>query len=252
MYPSKKLFGILFALSVATILEIMMVAGYYATTEAGTFHFLNRFFVLTGGNFIGGGYIQWLTFFAFFWSMIEIKECFKSIDFHKRGYRLKLLPTNDKIVLMAQDVMEILVKAQEAEKTKNKNLVTNIIKKACTKFRTSKNISEMIEIISIQTEIDKNKSESDQSNIRYLTWLIPSVGFIGTVLGISQALTIANSGDMELITATLGVAFDTTLIALILSIIVMWFYHRLQEETDRLHDDIKEYVIENLVNKVET
>jgi len=152
---------------------------------------------------------------------------------------------------MAQDVMDILVKAQEAERLKNKNLVTNIIKKACTKFRTSKNISEMIEIISIQTEIDKNKSESDQSNIRYLTWLIPSVGFIGTVLGISQALAIANSGDMNLITATLGVAFDTTLVALVLSIIVMWFYHRLQEETDRLHDNIKEYVIENLVNRVE-
>ena len=183
--------------------------------------------------------------------MIEIRDCFRNINFQKRGYKLKLLPTNDKIVLMAQDVMEILVKAQEAEKTKNKNLLTNIIKKACTKFRTSKNISEMIEIISIQTEIDKNKSESDQSNIRYLTWLIPSVGFIGTVLGISQALTIANSGDMQLITSTLGVAFDTTLVALILSIIVMWFYHKLQEETDRLHDEIKEYVIENLVNRVE-
>lgn len=251
MYLSKKLSGIIFALTIASILEIVMVAGFYATISEGTPIFLNRIFVLAGGNFLLGGYIQWLTFFAFFWSMIEIRACFKNIDFQKRGYRLKLLPTNDKIVLMAQDVMEILVKAQEAEKTKNKSLVTNIIKKACTKFRTSKNISEMIEIISIQTVIDKNKSESDQSNIRYLTWLIPSVGFIGTVLGISQALTIANTGDMELITSTLGVAFDTTLVALVLSIVVMWFYHRLQEETDRLHDEIQEYVIENLVNKVE-
>ena len=228
-----------------------MVSGYIATggeTGSGLFH---RLFILGGGNFLGGGYIQWLTFVAFFWSMIEIRDCFNYINEQKRGYRLKLLPTNDKIVLMPQDVMDILVKTQEAERVKSKNLVTNIIKKACTKFRTSKNISEMIEIISIQTEIDKNKSESDQSNIRYLTWLIPSVGFIGTVLGISQALAIANSGDMNLITATLGVAFDTTLVALVLSIVVMWFYHRLQEETDRLHDTIKEYVIENLVNRVE-
>jgi len=251
VYLSKKLSGILLALIIASVIEIAMVAGFYATVAEGDPTFFNRIFVLAGGNFLTGGYIQWLTFFAFFWSMIEIRDCFRNINFQKRGYKLKLLPTNDKIVLMAQDVMEILVKAQEAEKTKNKNLLTNIIKKACTKFRTSKNISEMIEIISIQTEIDKNKSESDQSNIRYLTWLIPSVGFIGTVLGISQALTIANSGDMQLITSTLGVAFDTTLVALILSIIVMWFYHKLQEETDRLHDEIKEYVIENLVNRVE-
>lgn len=248
MFLSKKLFAIAVALVIATIIEAIMVAGFYATT---TGDFLNRMFVLGGGNFLAGGYIQWLTFFAFFWSMIEIRDCFKHIEEQKRGYRLKLLPTSDKIVLMAQDVMEILLKTQEIERSKSRSLITNIIKKACTKFRTSKNISEMIEIISIQTEIDKNKSESDQSNIRYLTWLIPSVGFIGTVLGISQALTIANSGDMQLITSTLGVAFDTTLVALVLSIVVMWFYHRLQEETDRLHDGIKEYVIENLVNKVE-
>lgn len=251
MFLSKKLFGIVIAIAIATVLEGLMVAGFYATGAEAGGNFLNRLFILAGGNFIAGGYIQWLTFFAFFWSMIEIRDCFTNIALQKRGYKLKLLPTNDKIVLMSQDVMEILVKAQEAERLKNKSLVTNIIKKACTKFRTSKNISEMIEIISIQTEIDKNKSESDQSNIRYLTWLIPSVGFIGTVLGISQALTIANSGDMQLITATLGVAFDTTLVSLVLSIIVMWFYHRLQEETDRLHDEIKEYVIENLVNRVE-
>ena len=62
----------------------------------------------------------------------------------------------------------------------------------------------MIEIISIQSEINKERSESDQSNIRYLTWVIPSIGFIGTVLGISGALSIAASGDMDVITSTLA------------------------------------------------
>jgi chemotaxis protein MotA len=74
---------------------------------------------------------------------------------------------------------------------------------------------------------------------------------VGTVLGISQALIIANSGDMEKITALLGVAFDTTLVALLLSIVIMWYVHQLQEETDRFHSDLKEFVIENLINKIE-
>ena len=100
-------------------------------------------------------------------------------------------------------------------------------------------------------DINKELSESDQSNIRYLTWVIPSIGFVGTVLGISQALMIANSGDMKLITATLGVAFDTTLVSLLLSIIIMWYYHNLQKELDLLHAKIKDYVIENLINRIE-
>jgi chemotaxis protein MotA len=57
---------------------------------------------------------------------------------------------------------------------------------------------------------------------------------------------------MERITMLLGVAFDTTLVALVLSIIIMWFVHRLQEETDRFHSDLKEFVIDNLINKIET
>ncbi len=82
-------------------------------------------------------------------------------------------------------------------------------------------------------------------------WLIPSIGFIGTVIGISQALTIAAGGDMEKITSMLGVAFDTTLVSLVLSAIVTGLYHRLEEETDKLHAHIKEYVITNFVNRLE-
>jgi chemotaxis protein MotA len=61
----------------------------------------------------------------------------------------------------------------------------------------------------------------------------------------------ANSGDMDKITGLLGVAFDTTLVALVLSVFLMWFVHKLQEETDRFHSDLKEFVIDNLINKIE-
>jgi hypothetical protein len=78
-----------------------------------------------------------------------------------------------------------------------------------------------------------SNSESSYSFPRILVWAIPLLGFIGTVLGISGAVTgfsgfIENSGDVELIkkgigtvTNSLGVAFDTTLLALFLSVVVM-------------------------------
>jgi chemotaxis protein MotA len=112
-------------------------------------------------------------------------------------------------------------------------------------------LGELIDIVSIQVDIYQNKSESDQSMIRYLVWVIPSLGFIGTVIGISMSLAIANSGDMNAITSALAVAFDTTLVSLILSAIIMWYLHELQEKSDRLHSDLKEFVIENLINKIE-
>ena len=66
-----------------------------------------------------------------------------------------------------------------------------------------------------------------------------------------MALAIANSGDMNAITQALAVAFDTTLVALVLSVIIMWYLHELQEKSDKLHSDLKEFVIENFINKIE-
>ncbi len=76
-------------------------------------------------------------------------------------------------------------------------------------------------------------SEASYSFPRILVWAIPLLGFIGTVVGISGAVSgfsgfLENSGDVEQIkegisqvTSNLGLAFDTTLLALFLSVVVM-------------------------------
>lgn len=76
-------------------------------------------------------------------------------------------------------------------------------------------------------------SESSYSFPRILVWAIPLLGFIGTVVGISSAVSgfsefLSESGDVEqikegigLVTGGLAVAFDTTLLALFLSVLVM-------------------------------
>ncbi len=211
---------------------------------------LSRILILLGGDVINGGYIQTLTYLAFFWSWFEVREKLIVIARERKAFKMNLIPTGEKIVFMPSDINTLKFKLIEFEK-KDKYILSDLLKKACTKFHTSKSLSELIDIVSIQIEVSQEKAEGDQSIIRYLTWVIPSIGFVGTVLGISQALIVANSGDMDKITSLLGVAFDTTLIALILSIIIMWFVHKLQEETDRYHSDLKEFVIDNLINKIE-
>lgn len=211
---------------------------------------LYRILILLGGDVLSGGYIQSMTYFAFFWAWFEVKEKLKVIERERKAFKLNMIPTGEKIVFMPTDINNLKFRLIEFER-KEKYILSDLLKKACTKFHTSKSLSDLIDIVSIQIEVSQEKSEGDQSIIRYLTWVIPSVGFVGTVLGISQALIVANSGDMEKITSLLGVAFDTTLVALILSIVIMWFVHKLQEETDRFHSDLKEFVIDNLINKIE-
>lgn len=211
---------------------------------------LYRILILLGGDVLSGGYIQGLTYFAFVWAWFEVREKMEVIQRERKAFKLNLIPTNEKHVFMPQDINNLKFKLIEFDK-REKYILSDLLKKACTKFRTSGSLSELIDIVSIQIEVSQEKAEGDQSVIRYLSWVIPSLGFIGTVIGISQSLIYANSGDMDKITSLLGVAFDTTLVALVLSVFLMWFVHRLQEETDRFHSDLKEFVIDNLINKIE-
>ncbi len=211
---------------------------------------LYRILVLLGGDVINGGYIQALTYFAFVWAWFEVKEKLQVIARERKAFKMNLIPTSEKVVFMPADINNLKFKLIEFDK-KEKYILSDLLKKACTKFRTSGSLSELIDIVSIQIEVSQEKAEGDQSVIRYLSWVIPSLGFIGTVIGISQSLVYANSGDMDKITSLLGVAFDTTLVALVLSVFLMWFVHQLQEETDRFHSDLKEFVIDNLINKIE-
>ncbi len=246
MKINEKLIDLTKAATISILFTFCMAIGFHFTSD----NFINRFFILLGGDFLGGGYIQCCTYIAFFWAFFEIRDLLKKIVKENKAFKVKLLPTEEKHLILPTEVSDIHLKVTSLDKRKEL-LLFKMITKACLKFRATKSIPEMIEIISIQTDINKELSESDQSNIRYLTWVIPSIGFVGTVLGISQALMIANSGDMKLITATLGVAFDTTLVSLLLSIIIMWYYHSLQKELDLLHAKIKDHVIENLINRIE-
>jgi biopolymer transport protein ExbB/TolQ len=88
------------------------------------------------------------------------------------------------------------------------------------------------------------KQEAENSMIRYLIWAIPSIGFIGTVRGIGQALSQADqalAGDISAMTESLGIAFNSTFVALLISIGLMFLLHQLQRLQDGLVVDTQGY-----------
>ena len=80
---------------------------------------------------------------------------------------------------------------------------------------------------------------------RYISWAVPILGFIGTVLGISLAADgirriissdaglAGLSSDLSGAIAPLGIAFDTTLIALSLSVLLTGFLALVQRGEER-------------------
>ena len=89
--------------------------------------------------------------------------------------------------------------------------------------------------------------------IRYLIWAIPSIGFVGTVRGFGQALSKADealAGDIAGMTDSLGIAFNSTFVALLISIGLMFMFHQLQRLQDGLVVDTQDYCESFLLNRI--
>jgi biopolymer transport protein ExbB/TolQ len=94
-------------------------------------------------------------------------------------------------------------------------------------------------------DMDLNRQQRRYSLVRIVIWATPMLGFLGTVLGISQALGSIQVGPendfgqmMNGMRSSLYVAFDTTALALTLSITLMF----IQFLTDRFETQLLEIV----------
>jgi biopolymer transport protein ExbB/TolQ len=92
---------------------------------------------------------------------------------------------------------------------------------------------------------------------RYITWLIPSIGFLGTVVGIMMALNYAGdranveSPDMLYqVTERLGVAFATTFLALVQAAIVVFLQSLVQGGEEKTLNRAGQYCLDNLINRL--
>jgi biopolymer transport protein ExbB/TolQ len=121
------------------------------------------------------------------------------------------------------------------------------------RFLITKDVQNTSDAIESSIEALAVKQEAENSMIRYLIWAIPSIGFIGTVRGIGEALSLADqalAGDISGMTDSLGVAFNSTLVALLISIFLMFLLHQLQRLQDGLVVSTQAYCEEFLLNRI--
>ena len=121
------------------------------------------------------------------------------------------------------------------------------------RYHITGSVPEATETIMGRLEVASEQQESELSMLRYLVWAIPSIGFIGTVRGIGVALQRADQalqGDISEVTSALGVAFNSTLVALFISILLMLLIHLLQGGQEGLILRLQTFCREQLIDKL--
>ena len=161
-----------------------------------------------------------------------------------------LISLSEDMRILPQDTRELSRKIQALPAAVQTFLLPRTLTIALQRFAATGNIQDVSTSVREISESEAERMESDLSIIRYIAWAIPSIGFIGTVRGIGDALAQAHKavqGDITGVTQSLGVAFNSTFIALVISIVLMFFIHQLQQMQERLVLDTEYYCDENLI-----
>lgn len=127
------------------------------------------------------------------------------------------------------------------------------LRSALWRYGATRNVQNLSDAIESNLEGLAVRQDSENTMIRYLIWAIPSIGFIGTVRGIGQALSQADqalAGDIAGMTDSLGIAFNSTLVALLISIFLMFLFHQLQRMQDSQILDTQAYCEKYLLSRI--
>ena len=156
--------------------------------------------------------------------------------------------------ILPEDTRQYARPLQALPENEREYLLPRALLAALQRFGSTRNIQNVSASVREVCETEADRLDSELSMIRYIIWAIPSIGFIGTVRGIGQALGQAHravEGDIVGVTVSLGIAFNSTFIALIISLFIMFLMHQLQLLQERLVLDTQAYCDVNLIRHLQ-
>ncbi|MGH7943516.1 MAG: MotA/TolQ/ExbB proton channel family protein, partial [Opitutaceae bacterium] len=115
---------------------------------------------------------------------------------------------------------------------------------ALHRFHATNSVQDAANAVKERAAIAADQLDSSLSLVRYISWAIPAIGFIGTVRGIGLALAFAEDaikGDITPVIEALGLAFNSTLVALLISMGLMYFVHVVQSRQEAFVLDTQTY-----------
>jgi len=103
---------------------------------------------------------------------------------------------------------------------------------------------ELQEDLRFFSDVDAGRAHSSYAMVRIIIWAIPILGFLGTVIGITIAIAGLDpkllENSLPVVTSGLGVAFDTTALALALSMVLMFGQFFIDKAEAKLLNDVDE------------
>lgn len=173
---------------------------------------------------------------------------------------LGFLPEDQSTMLRAQDLADIYSRVR-SDMNQAQPILQRLIIRVVLQFQAGRSVDQANSLLNSSLELLQHEIELKYTVLRYLVWVIPTLGFIGTVIGIALALGEAGTipdldqpGQlqpwMQALTGRLGLAFNTTLLALLLSAVLVLLMHVAQQREESALNRSGQYCLDNLINRL--
>lgn len=224
--PVKKSFvGVIFdTLGWNLLWGLGLCLGFYALVHNGIIDspFMRRYFaghpveyVLTGMFFVGV-----VAIFAKATTVLGQFRVLSEVEFAAR-------PEGGQPV---EDTKEMVGALDTLPRAVRNSYFVNRLRSALDYVHRKGDVAELDEQLKHLSDQDAAQQYSDYALVRIIIWATPMLGFLGTVIGITLALANLSptslvqtpEAAMEGLLSSLSVAFDTTALALTLSVVLMF------------------------------
>lgn len=217
------------------------------------------------GTFVGdlfwtGGWVNMTNLVLFWWGISIVVLKYRKTGHQRDALLLDVLPQSVGKDINPANVDRFIDHLYRLPEQLRDSMMVNRIRKGLELFEARTSNSEVASIFEAQSNVDANRIAGSYALVKVFLWAIPILGFVGTVLGLSTAIAgfgQADMGDMEglsdaitSVTGGLATAFNTTLLGLILSIILIFPMSAMQKREEDCLNDIDAFCNETVLPKL--
>jgi len=197
---------------------------------------------------------QVVCYICFTWASLVLFTRYREVRRQRGAFHHDLLPSDEGARILPEDARPLTRKVDAQTARTGPSILANLVRTGLQKYAISRSAADVAEVVRNQADIEANRLSAGLGGlVGYLAWAIPAIGFIGTVRGLAGAFGLAGNQEADIAAFTrqatdqLKIAFDCTLIALGLSIILMYLLHTVQRAEETLVIDAQEYCQEHLL-----
>lgn len=196
----------------------------------------------------------------FFWAMAICYLKLRKLKHQKAALLLDVLPMELGAEINAFNVGYFIDHLYRLPVNLRDSLMVNRLRKALEFFEVRQNVGHVSAMMTAQSAIDGSRIMGSYIMVRAFLWAIPLLGFIGTVVGLSHAISGMSFGGVEDInaimgsinnvTSGLGTAFDATLLGLVFAVLLNFPMNSLAKHEEETLNDIDAFCNEVLLPRL--